>query len=131
MDNTQTQIQKVTQVPMYYADNHGHLRSKMVPQDYICQAYETLETPTNSPYEPVTVANGHVTGATLEEHETWQKQQPDYVEPAPIEPDATAVLGGQVAVLTSKVTNLTQVNAQLGAQLATALVGNKEEKTNA
>lgn len=131
MDNTQTQIQKVTQVPMYYADNHGHLRSKMVPQDYICQAYETLETPTNSPYEPVTVANGHVTGATLEEHETWQKQQPDYVEPAPIEPDATAVLGGQVAVLTSKVTNLTQVNAQLGAQLATALAGNKEEKTNA
>ncbi|GEK28691.1 hypothetical protein [Furfurilactobacillus siliginis] len=129
MDNEQTQ--KISQVPMYYADNHGHLRSKLVPQDYICQAYETLETPTNSPYEPVMVANGHVTGATLEEHLAWQKQQPDYVEPAIPEPDATAVLGGQVAVLTSKVTNLTQVNAQLGAQLATALAGKKEEKTNA
>lgn len=129
MDNAQTQ--KVPQVPMYFADNHGHLRSKLVPQDYVCQAYETLETPANSPYEPVTVANGHVTGVTQEEHEAWQKQQPDYVEPATPEPDATAVLGGQVAVLTSKVTNLTQVNAQLGAQLATALAGKKEEKTNA
>lgn len=84
MDNAQTQ--KVPQVPMYFADNHGHLRSKLVPQDYVCQAYETLETPANSPYEPVTVANGHVTGVTQEEHEAWQKQQPDYVEPTPIEP---------------------------------------------
>ena len=84
MDNAQTQ--KVPQVPMYFADNHGHLRSKLVPQDYVCQAYETLETPTNSPYEPVTVANGHVTGSTLEEHEAWQKQQPDYVEPTSPEP---------------------------------------------
>ncbi|MCF6161915.1 hypothetical protein [Furfurilactobacillus milii] len=84
MDNAQTQ--KVPQVPMYYADNHGHLRSKLVPQDYVCQAYETLEMPTNSPYEPVTIANGHVTGVTQEEHEAWQKQQPDYVEPTPPEP---------------------------------------------
>lgn len=84
MDSAQTQ--KIMQVPMYYSDNAGHLQSKLVPQDYVCQAYETLETPKNSPYEPVTVSNGHVIGVTEEEHIAWQKQQPDYVEPTPIEP---------------------------------------------
>lgn len=85
MDNTQTQAQKIPKIPMFYSDNAGHLRSKLVPQDYICQPYETLEIPAGQ-YEPVTIKNGHIVSATPEEHKAWQKQQPDYVEPTPIEP---------------------------------------------
>lgn len=75
----------VQQVRVFYSNNAGQLEVRFENEGYVCQTYETLEVPTNSPLEPVSIVSGHVVGSTQPVHDDWVKQRnaqdPNYVAP--------------------------------------------------